>query len=81
MVVNVGRVMFVSGALEYERPFLGPLYRFMSLHLRNSIRLVPPAQRKYIRGKRPQEWTLRQASLAIAMVQPRADTKGLAVDV
>ena len=31
----------MAGALEYERPFLGPLYRFMSLHLRNSIRLVP----------------------------------------
>ena len=25
-----GRVMYVAGALEYERPFLGPLYRFMA---------------------------------------------------
>ena len=33
--------MFVAGALEYERPFLGPLYRFMSLHLRNSVQTVP----------------------------------------
>ena len=38
---GIGRVMFVAGALEYERPFLGPLYRFMSLHPRNSVRLVP----------------------------------------
>ena len=38
---GLGRVMFVAGALEYERPFLGPLYRFMSLHSRNSVRFVP----------------------------------------
>ena len=28
---GLSRVMFVAGALEYERPLLGPLYRFMSL--------------------------------------------------
>ena len=28
-------MMYVAGALEYERPFLGPLYRW------NSVRLVP----------------------------------------
>ena len=33
---GLGRVMYVAGALEYERPFLGPLYRFLSLHPRNS---------------------------------------------
>ena len=38
---GLGKVMFVAGALEYERPFLGPLYRFLSFHPRNSIRLVP----------------------------------------
>ena len=27
---GLGRVMYVAGALEYERPFLGPLYKFMS---------------------------------------------------
>ena len=33
---------FVAGALEHERPFPGPLCRFiMSLHPRNSMRLVP----------------------------------------
>ena len=37
----LGRVIHVAGALEYECPFLGPLYRFMSLHPRNSVRLVP----------------------------------------
>ena len=29
---GLDRVMFVVGALEHERPFLGPLYRFMTLH-------------------------------------------------
>ena len=33
--------MFVDGALEYEKPFMGPLYRFLSLHPRGSIRRVP----------------------------------------
>ena len=38
---GLGRVMYVAGALEYERPFFGPLDRFMSLHPRNSVRFVP----------------------------------------
>ena len=33
--------MFVAGALELERPFLGPLYKFMVLHPRESMRRVP----------------------------------------
>ena len=39
---GLGRIMFVAGALEYEKPFLGPLYRFLSIHPRGSIRRVPP---------------------------------------
>ena len=38
---GLGRIMFVAGALEYEKPFMGPLYRFLSLHPRGSIRRVP----------------------------------------
>ena len=38
---GLGRVMYVVGALEYERPFLGPLYRFLILHPRGSVRRVP----------------------------------------
>ena len=33
--------MFVTGALELERPFLGPLYKFIVLHPRDSMRRVP----------------------------------------
>ena len=37
---GLGRIMFVAGAQEYEKPFLGPLYRFLSLHPRGSIRRI-----------------------------------------
>ena len=36
-----GRVMYIAGPLGYERPFLGPPFRFMTLDPRNSVRLVP----------------------------------------
>ena len=39
---GLGRIMFVAGALEHERPFLGPLYKFLILHPRNAMRRVPP---------------------------------------
>ena len=38
---GLGRIMYVAGALDYERPFLGPLYRFLTLHPRNVTRRVP----------------------------------------
>ena len=34
--------MFVAGALEHERPFLAPLYKFLTMHPRDSIRRLPP---------------------------------------
>ena len=37
-----GRIMFVAGALEHERPFFGPLYSFISNHPRDSTRRIPP---------------------------------------
>ena len=45
---GLGRIMFVVGTLELERPFLGPLYRFMSLHPRSSVRRVPPYVRFFL---------------------------------
>ena len=39
---GLGRVVHVAGALEFERPFLGLLNKFMSLHPRDSVRAVPP---------------------------------------
>ena len=37
---GLGRIMYVVGALELEHPFFGPLYRYMSLHPRNTVQRV-----------------------------------------
>ena len=39
---GLGRIMFVAGALEHERPFLAPLYKFLTMHPRDSTRRVKP---------------------------------------
>ena len=39
---GLGRIMLVAGALEHERPFQAPLYKFLTMHPRNSVRRVPP---------------------------------------
>ena len=38
---GLGRVMYVAGALEYERPFLGPLYKFLALQPRGTVQRLP----------------------------------------
>ena len=38
---GLGRIMFVAGALEHERP-LGSLCKFLTLHPRSAVRRVPP---------------------------------------
>ena len=38
---DLGRIASVAGALEFERPFLAPLDRFLTLHPRGSTRRVP----------------------------------------
>ena len=39
---GLGRIMFVAGALEHERPYLGLLYKFLTVHPRNATRKIPP---------------------------------------
>ena len=39
---ELGRIMFVAGALEHERPFLAPLYKFLTVRARDAVRPVPP---------------------------------------
>ena len=39
---GLGRIMFVAGALEHARPFLAPLYKFLTMHPRNAVRRVTP---------------------------------------
>ena len=41
--------MYVAGALEYERPFLSPLYSFLSLHPRGAVRQVPAYVKNFLR--------------------------------
>ncbi len=37
----LGRLSFIAGAMEYERPFLAPLFSYVSLYPSNGIRAVP----------------------------------------
>ena len=38
---GVGRLSFVTGALEYEKPFLAPLFAFLALHPGKGRRFIP----------------------------------------
>ena len=38
---GLGRVMHIAGALEHERPFLAPLYKYITIHPRRSVQVVP----------------------------------------
>ena len=37
---GLGRVMFATGALEHQRPFMAPLYKFMISHPRHSVQVM-----------------------------------------
>ena len=41
---GLGRLMYVAGALEYERPFLSPLCSFLSLHQRSCEKSTSPRE-------------------------------------
>ena len=74
---GLGRIMFVVGALELERPFLGPLYRFMSLHPWSSVRSFPPYGRLFLRYLADRVSGSRHYNCAVSMesttVAPRVD--------
>ena len=76
---GLGRIMFVVGALELERPFLGPLYRFMSLHPRSSVRKVPSYVRFFLRYLADRVSGSRHYNCAVSMesttVAPRVDAQ------
>ena len=38
---GLGRAMYVTSALEHERPFMAPLCKFMTIHPRHSVQAVP----------------------------------------
>ena len=76
---GLGRVMHVVGALELERPFLGPLYRYMSLHPRNSVQKVPGYVRFFLRFLADQIATTRHYHCALELhaspLAPRVDAQ------
>ena len=39
---RLGRTTYVAGALEHVRPFLAPMYRFLTMHPRSSVRVISP---------------------------------------
>ena len=41
LIEGLGRAGFVFGALEWERPFLSPLYTFASLHHPRAVKPIP----------------------------------------
>ena len=76
---GLGRVMYVASALEHERPFQSPLYTFMSLHTRCSVRTVPPYVRFFPSYLSQQAHLCRHHACAIDMrtwdSAPRVDAQ------
>ena len=76
---GLGRIMYVVGALELERPFLGPLYRFMSLHPRISVRKVRGYVRFFLRYLADQVAETRHYYCAVELhastLAPRVDAQ------
>ena len=76
---GLGRIVYVAGALEFERPFLGPLYRFLTIHPRNSVRRAPPYVGFILRHLSVQVERSRHyqcaAELVASEVAPRVDAQ------
>ena len=73
------RIMYVVGALELERRFFGPLYRYMSLHPRNTVQRVPGYVRFFLRYLADQISETRHyhcaAELHASLLAPRVDAQ------
>ena len=79
---GLGRIMFVAGAFEHERPLLGPLYRFISIHPREATRRVPPYVKFILRYlaaeiKKQRHYT-RGTRMTTADYSPRVDAQASA---
>ena len=76
---GLGRLMYVAGALEYERPFLSPLYSFLSLHPRGAVRKVPAYVKHFLRYLARQVSQSRHYNCATTMrpwdTAPRVDAQ------
>ena len=76
---GLGRVMHVAGALQYERPCLAPLYKFLSMHPRGSTRTVPADVAFFLNYLSKQIEECRHGSsseeLLSSITAPRVDTQ------
>ena len=79
---GLGRIMFVAGALEHERPFLGPLYKFIGIHPREPVRRIPPYVKFILRYLANQILNQRHyqcnSKLTTADCMPRVDAQASA---
>ena len=76
---GLGRIMYVAGALEYERPFLAPLYKFLNLHPRGSTRKLPAYVAFILKHLSAQVQSTRHYSCAVELLpsdtSPRVDAQ------
>ena len=83
----LGRLVFVYGALHYDRPFLAPLFAFLSLHRAGVTRRLPVyvlVVLRWLRGRLRARRTLpmkQRARLDKAILRVDAKAEGLAVAV
>ena len=83
----LGRMVYVYGALNYDRPFLGPLFAFLSVHPAGVSRRLPVYAPAVVRWLRDQIWrrrshvVRRRGSIERAVLQVDAKAKGLVVAV
>ena len=79
---GLGRVMYVAGALEHERPFLAPMYKYMTIHPRHSVQVVPSYVSFFLRFLASQVVRKRHYSCAVqtfpASAAPRVDAQASA---
>ena len=75
----LGRIMYVVGALELERPFLGPLYWYTSLQPRNTVQRVPGYVRFFLQYLTDQISETRHIHCAVelhaSLLAPRLDAQ------
>ena len=79
---GLGRIAYVAGALEFERPFLAPLYKFLSMHPRNSTRRVPGYVAFFLRYLSQEVQAKRHCDCALELCEsslaPRVDAQASA---
>ena len=69
---GLGRIMYVTGVLEHERPFMAPLYKFMTIHPRHSVQAVASFVAFFLRFLAGQIEQRRHCACAVQTYPPSA---------